>query len=164
MDGSFCACRHAVEFPTALSSRGVLADEIGPGVAHDLSEIISQPNTPSTERAISSEVEENVTYLENSYADQQIAVLGIVVTILGRIPLKKPLKPSLRYSNLHPAVNPLTVLSSASVAVPRVCSIVLITSMGVVSPAAKPPATAPATQCVKGSYFLEGFIVVEMDS
>jgi len=103
-------------------------------------------------------------YLDASYADQQIAVLGIVVTILGRTPLKNPRRPSLRYNSLQPAMNPFTDRSSGSAAVPRVCNIVLITSMGVVKAAAKPPATAPAVQCVKGSYFLLGFIAVDMDS
>lgn len=41
---------------------------------------------------------------------------------------------------------------------------VFITSIGVVRAAAKPPATAPARQCVRGSYSLRGFIVVEIDS
>jgi hypothetical protein len=41
---------------------------------------------------------------------------------------------------------------------------VLMTSIGVVRAAANPPATAPATQCVKGSYIFRGFIVVDMDS
>lgn len=39
-----------------------------------------------------------------------------------------------------------------------------MTSIGVVRAAANPPAMAPARQCVKGSYFLTGFIVVDMDS
>lgn len=93
-----------------------------------------------------------------------MAVLGIVVTTLGRTPLKNPRRPSRWYISLQPAVNPFTDLSSGSEAVPRVCSIVLITSIGVVRAAAKPPATAPAMQCVNGSYVLLGFIVVDIDS
>jgi len=104
------------------------------------------------------------SYLQASYADQQMAVLGIVVTTLGRTPLKKPLRPSLFCSRRQPSRNPLTFRSSGSVAVPLVCSIVLTTSIGVVRAAAKPPATAPAEQCVTGSYFLVGLIAVEIDS
>lgn len=37
----------------------------------------------------------DATYLQNSYADQQMAVLGIVVITLGLTPLKKPRTPSL---------------------------------------------------------------------
>ncbi len=91
------------------------------------------------------------TYLEASYADQQIAVLGMVVTILGRTPLKKPRNPSRRYISRQPVAKLLTDLNSGSEADPRVWSIVLMTSMGVVKAAANPPAIAPAVQCVKGS-------------
>ena len=91
------------------------------------------------------------THLQASYADQQIAVLGIVVTTLGLTPLKNPLSPSLLFSNLQPSRKPFTFLNSGSFAVPLVCSIVFTTSIGVVSAAAKPPATPPAAQCVKGS-------------
>ena len=48
--------------------------------------------------------------------------------------------------------------------VPLVCSRVFITSSGVVIPAAKPPASPPATQCVTGSYVLGGFITFDIDS
>ena len=91
------------------------------------------------------------TYLQNSYADQQMAVLGIVVTTRGLTPLKKPLKPSRWYSSWQPPMKLLTFLTWGSVEVPRVWSIVLMTSMGVVRPAANPPATPPAMQCVNGS-------------
>lgn len=107
---------------------------------------------------------EGKTYLQASYADQQIAVLGIVVTTRGLTPLKKPLKPSRLSNNRHPSINPLTCRSSGSEAVPLVCSIVLTTSIGVVSAAANPPATAPAEQCVTGSYTFLGFMNVEIDS
>jgi hypothetical protein len=106
----------------------------------------------------------DVSYLQASYADQQMAVLGIVVTTRGRTPLKNPLKPSLLCNRRQPSRNPLTFRNSGSVAVPLVCSIVLTTSIGVVRAAAKPPATAPAAQCVTGSYFLVGLIAVEIDS
>jgi len=41
---------------------------------------------------------------------------------------------------------------------------VLMTSIGVVNAAANPPAIAPATQCVHGSYLFVGFITVDNDS
>src|SRR4051794_25990071 len=88
----------------------------------------------------------------------------MVVRTLGPTPLKKPRAPSFFNKRRQPAINPLTVLSSRSWALPRVCNMVLMTSIGVVRAAAKPPATAPAKQCVTGSYFLVGFINVEMDS
>ena len=102
--------------------------------------------------------------LNSKRTHQQIAVLGIVVTILGFKPLKKPLYPSLRLIILAAWTNPFKFRSSASCAVPRVCKSVLITSNGVVRPAATPPAIAPAAQCVYGSYRPTGFINLEEDS
>lgn len=98
------------------------------------------------------------------HTDQQMAVLGIVVTILGLRPLKKPLQPSRRLMILAASHRPLTFRSSASAADPRVCSRVLITSSGVVTPAASPPASPPAVQCVYGSHRPVGFIVLDSDS
>lgn len=60
------------------------------------------------------------TYLENSYADQQMAVLGMVVTTRGRTPLKKPRKPARLYNNRQPPTKLFTLLTSGSVEVPRV--------------------------------------------
>jgi hypothetical protein len=95
---------------------------------------------------------------------QQIAVLGIVVTMRGFKPRKKPLNPSRRLM-IDAALNrPFACRISGSDAVPRVCSNVLMTSSGVVTPAAKPPARPPAMQCVVGSYPPEGFINLERDS
>jgi hypothetical protein len=79
---------------------------------------------------------------------QQIAVLGTVVTTLGFKPLKNPFQPSLFLMIVAACHNPLTVLSSWSEDDPRVCSRVLMTSSGVVNPAASPPATPPAKMCV----------------
>lgn len=93
-----------------------------------------------------------------------MAVLGIVVTIRGRTPLKKPRKPSRWYNKRQPPTKLLMFCTAGSLDVPLVCKIVLMTSMGVVRPAAKPPATAPAKQCVTGSYFFVGFKVVDSDS
>jgi hypothetical protein len=107
---------------------------------------------------------EKQSYLHASYADQQIAVLGIVVTTRGRTPFQNPLKPSRRSISRQPSTKPLTFRNSESVAVPLVCNIVFTTSIGVVRAAANPPATAPAEQCVIGSYFLVGLIAVEIDS
>src|SRR5690242_11018749 len=63
---------------------------------------------------------------------QQIAVLGMVVTILGFNPRKNPLQPSLFLIIFAAPQSPFTFLSSASVAVPLVCSNVFITSSGAV--------------------------------
>lgn len=86
-----------------------------------------------------------------SYADQQIAVLGAAVTTRAFIPLKNPAAPSLRAMMAAASNKPLAFRSSGSVALPRVCSSVLITSSGVVAAAAIPPAKPPAVQCVRGS-------------
>jgi hypothetical protein len=83
---------------------------------------------------------------------QQIAVLGMVVTILGFNPRKNPRQPSRCRMTAAAWNNPRTFRNSLSVAVPLVCSNVFITSSGVVMPAAIPPATPPAKQCVYGSY------------
>ena len=99
-----------------------------------------------------------------SYAVQQMAVLGMVVTILGFSPLKKPVQPSLRWMIRAASKSPFTFRNSASAAVPLVCSSVLITSSGVVMPAATPPAIPPAKQCVYGSYFPVGFSSLTEDS
>ncbi len=102
------------------------------------------------------------SYAHETY--QQIAVLGIVVTILGLRPRKNPIYP-LRLLMIEAAsYKPRTLRSSASAAVPLVCSKVLITSRGVVIPAANPPATPPAMQCVTGSYCPEGFMNLDIDS
>lgn len=95
---------------------------------------------------------------------QQIAVLGIVCNILGLSPLKNPPQPFLAFIILAACIKPFAFLISGSCTVPRVCSNVLITSRGVVTAAAAPPANPPATQCVRGSYDLEGFIIRDNDS
>ncbi len=95
---------------------------------------------------------------------QQIAVLGIVVNTRGPSPRKKPFQP-LRLLIIEAAShNPLAFLISSSCAVPLVCNNVLTTSNGVVIPAATAPARPPAVQCVKGSYFLDGFSTFDNDS
>lgn len=82
---------------------------------------------------------------------QQIAVLGIVVITLGRTPRKNPAYPCCRLIMDAALNNPLAVRMSASRAVPLVCNNVLMTSRGVVRPAATAPASAPAVQWVTGS-------------
>ena len=77
-----------------------------------------------------------------SYADQQIAVLGAVVSTLAFMPLKNPFIPSLRQIKSAASNNPLACLISRSVDVPLVCSKVFTTSRGVVAAAAIPPAVA----------------------
>lgn len=82
---------------------------------------------------------------------QHIAVLGMVVMIRGRSPRKNPGHPC-RLLMMAAAPNkPFADLIAASLDVPRVCNKVLMTSRGVVTPAAKAPAKPPETQCVKGS-------------
>jgi hypothetical protein len=71
--------RFGRELGSVLDYRVVLADEIGP-----------EPKVRSCIRK-----GESITHLQASYADQQMAVLGIVVTTLGLTPLKNPLSPSL---------------------------------------------------------------------
>ena len=95
---------------------------------------------------------------------QQMAVLGMAVIILGRRPLKNPEYPCLSLIMAAATRRPLADRIDASFAVPRVWSKVLMTSRGVVRPAAKPPARPPATQCVKGSYWRGGFMTFESDS
>jgi len=67
---------------------------------------------------------------------QQMAVLGIVVMILGRHPRKNPPQPYWRLMIEAATARPFADLISTSLAVPLVCSSVLMTSSGVVSPAA----------------------------
>lgn len=87
----------------------------------------------------------------NSYAVQQIAVLGAVVIMRAFMPRKNPFMPSLLQMMPAAGHNPLHCLISASVEEPLVCSSVLMTSNGVVAAAATPPAVPPAMQCVSGS-------------
>ncbi len=82
---------------------------------------------------------------------QHIAVLGMVVIIRGRIPRKKPAHPCCLLMIAAASTQPFADLISAFWAVPRVCNKVLMTSRGVVKPAAKAPAKPPDMQCVKGS-------------
>lgn len=95
---------------------------------------------------------------------QQIAVLGIVAIILGRIPLRNPAQPYCRLMMAAALNRPRAVRISASSAVPLVWRTVFITSNGVVTAAATAPATPPAIQCVNGSYFLDGFMILDVDS
>ncbi len=99
-----------------------------------------------------------------SYPYQHIAVLGMVVIIRGLNPRQNPAYPSLLLIIAAASTKPFAFRISGSVIDPRVCSSVLITSNGVVIAAAKPPASPPATQCVIGSYFFEGFIIRDRDS
>ena len=93
-----------------------------------------------------------------------MAVLGMVVMILGLQPLMKPLQPN-SFLMIDAAVNrPFALRMSACSLNPRVCKSVLMTSRGVVIPAAKAPAKPPATQWVIGSYSFRGFITCDNDS
>jgi hypothetical protein len=73
-----------------------------------------------------------------------MAVLGIVVMILGRHPRKNPPQPYWRLMIEAATARPFADLISTSLAVPLVCSSVLMTSSGVVRPAAKAPARPPS--------------------
>lgn len=95
---------------------------------------------------------------------QQMAVLGMVVTIRGRQPLMNPLQPNCVLIIWAALTRPRTLRILAWELKPRVCSNVLITSSGVVMPAANAPARPPATQWVIGSYSFWGFITLDNDS
>jgi hypothetical protein len=108
-----------------------------------------------------------------------MAVLGMVVTIRGLIPLAKPFIPSLSWIVFAASTRPLptlrqilhSLLSQFSIyiqfriresdEVPLVCNSVLMTSSGVVIAAATAPAIPPATQWVNGSYLLPGFSTLD---
>src|SRR5271170_4194359 len=96
--------------------------------------------------------------------NQQMAVLGIVVMILGFNPRKNPPHPYCRFIMAAAFKRPLTFLISACSLNPLVCNSVLMASSGVVSPAAKAPARPPATQCEIGSYSFRGFMTLDKDS
>lgn len=85
----------------------------------------------------------------NTY--QQIAVLGMVEMIRGRMPRKKPAQPNWRLMIPAAFHRPRADRTSSLSASPRVWRRVLTTSRGVVIPAAKAPAKPPAMQWVKGS-------------
>ena len=95
---------------------------------------------------------------------QQIAVLGIAVITRGWRPLKKPRYPCRALMMEAASKSPRADRILRSFAVPLVWSNVLITSRGVVRPAANPPARPPATQWVIASYVLGGFITFDIDS
>jgi hypothetical protein len=99
-----------------------------------------------------------------SDAYQHMAVLGMVVTMRGFSPRKKPLQPLRCRITVAACHRPRTLRSSGSVDDPRVWSNVLMTSSGVVTPAANPPAMPPAKQCVYGSYLPVGLSTFDMDS
>ena len=95
---------------------------------------------------------------------QQIAVLGMVEIILGRMPRRKPRQPNWRLIMAAVVKSPRAERISLSSARPRVWRRVLITSRGVVIPAATAPARPPAIQCVNGSYSFFGFMIFDIDS
>lgn len=95
--------------------------------------------------------------LKNSYDNQHNALLGMNVNTRGDSPLAKPLIPSLCQMIRKASTRPFVFRISASEDDPRVCSSVLATSRGVVTPAATPPASPPAIICVIGEYTPEGF-------
>lgn len=77
---------------------------------------------------------------------QHIAVLGMVVIIRGRSPRKKPPHPCCFLMIAAASSKPFADRISELLAVPRVCSKVLMTSRGVVKLAAKAPANPPEIQ------------------
>ena len=87
----------------------------------------------------------------NRLTNQQTALLGIALMIRGLHPRKNPPQPYRCLIIRAATQRPLAERTVRSLAVPRVWSRVLITSRGVVKPAATPPANPPATQWVIGS-------------
>ena len=105
-----------------------------------------------------------VNILLTGWTYQQIAVLGIVVIIRGRSPRRKPPQPCCLLMIEAATKSPFADRISASFAVPRVCKRVLMTSRGVVRPAANAPANPPAHIWVIGLYSFVGLMTFESDS